>query len=173
MHGGCSPVLNCSQEPAAWAASGVVVLPHCNLLSAASHKATKAVLQDHGGSLSLDAYMRLPVEQYYELQPEMIKPLGGNQFALAVPRVNVSAGLNVCCVLLAHIAHLFSHVLQIFSVWVEPLCQIEVTSSENPDVVTLKVSQAQHNLLAGLKTPAELSAPAAAAAGAEMQAGRL
>ena len=33
--------------------------------------------------------MQLPVEQYYELDPAMIRPLGGTRFALQVPRVNV------------------------------------------------------------------------------------
>lgn len=47
-------------------------------------------LQDYGGDTSLDAYMQLPVSQYYELDPAMIKPLGGNRFSLLVPRVDVS-----------------------------------------------------------------------------------
>lgn len=34
--------------------------------------------------------MQLPIEQYYELDPTMIWPLGGKRFALKVPRVNVS-----------------------------------------------------------------------------------
>lgn len=33
--------------------------------------------------------MQLPIEQYYELDPTMIWPLGGKRFALKVPRVNV------------------------------------------------------------------------------------
>lgn len=33
--------------------------------------------------------MQLPVEQYYELDPEMIRPLGGRVFALTVPRTEV------------------------------------------------------------------------------------
>ncbi len=47
-------------------------------------------MQDFGSDLSLEAYMQLPVEQYYELDPAMIRPLGGKRFALQVPRVNVS-----------------------------------------------------------------------------------
>ena len=47
-------------------------------------------LQDWGGDVSLARFMALPVEQYYELDPTMIKPLQGNRFALAVPRVHVS-----------------------------------------------------------------------------------
>jgi hypothetical protein len=37
--------------------------------------------------------MRLPVEHYYELDPGLIKPLGGSAFALQVPRVSVSLPL--------------------------------------------------------------------------------
>ena len=48
-------------------------------------------LQDFGSDLSLNTYMQLPVEQYYELDPTMIWPLGGKRFALKVPRVNVSS----------------------------------------------------------------------------------
>ena len=47
-------------------------------------------MQDFGSDLSLNTYMQLPVEQYYELDPAMIWPLGGKRFALKVPRVNVS-----------------------------------------------------------------------------------
>ena len=50
-------------------------------------------LQDFGSDLSLESYMQLPVEQYYELDPTMIRPLGGKRFALQVPRVNVGASL--------------------------------------------------------------------------------
>ena len=38
--------------------------------------------------------MQLPVEQYYELDPAMIRPLGGTRFALQVPRVNVGILLH-------------------------------------------------------------------------------
>ena len=37
---------------------------------------------------SLDTYMRLPVEQYFILDPSMIEPLGENRFKLQVPRLN-------------------------------------------------------------------------------------
>ena len=47
-------------------------------------------LQDRHGDIGLDAYMRLPVQHYYELDPGLIKPLGGSAFALKVPRVSVS-----------------------------------------------------------------------------------
>ena len=50
------------------------------------------VLQDRGGALSLDAYMRLPTEQYHELDPAMISSLGGSAFLLRVPRVSVRGG---------------------------------------------------------------------------------
>lgn len=48
------------------------------------------MLQDRRGDIGLDAYMRLPVEHYFELDPGLIKPLGGSAFALQVPRVSVS-----------------------------------------------------------------------------------
>lgn len=53
-------------------------------------------MQDFGSDLSLEAYMQLPVEQYYELDPAMIRPLGGKRFALQVPRVNVSISDSLC-----------------------------------------------------------------------------
>jgi hypothetical protein len=46
--------------------------------------------QDQGGAISLDAYMRLPPDQYDELDPGMIQALGGSQFLLKVPRLAVS-----------------------------------------------------------------------------------
>ena len=54
-------------------------------------------LQDWGGEVSLARFMALPVEQYYELDPSMIKPLQGNRFALVVPRVHVSPGFAAGC----------------------------------------------------------------------------
>ena len=39
--------------------------------------------------MSLSSYMTLPVEQYFVLDPSMIKPLGGNKFKLQVPPINV------------------------------------------------------------------------------------
>lgn len=52
-------------------------------------------MQDHGSSLSLENYMQLPVEQYYELDPALIVPLHGNKFALMVPRIHVRH--TPCC----------------------------------------------------------------------------
>lgn len=46
-------------------------------------------MQDAGGDVSLDRYMRLPVEQYSELDPTIISPLEGKSFALRVPRIHV------------------------------------------------------------------------------------
>jgi hypothetical protein len=46
-------------------------------------------LQDRGGLISLDQYTRLPPEQYNELDPAMIKALGGSSFLLKVPRLTV------------------------------------------------------------------------------------
>ena len=54
-----------------------------------SYEPRGLLLQDCGGSLSLENYMRLPVEQYYELDPAMIVPRQGNRFGLMVPRVHV------------------------------------------------------------------------------------
>lgn len=51
--------------------------------------ALAAGVQDRGGALSLDAYMKLPTEQYNELDPSMIESLGGSRFLLRVPRVSV------------------------------------------------------------------------------------
>lgn len=55
-------------------------------------------LQDRHGDIGLDAYMRLPVQHYYELDPGLIKPLGGSAFALKVPRVSVSLLFTTCAV---------------------------------------------------------------------------
>lgn len=62
----------------------------------------------------LDVYMRLPVEQYYELDPTMIKPLGGSRFLLTVPRI------------------------QLFNVWLEPIVQVEVRHGSGADSVTIQ-----------------------------------
>jgi hypothetical protein len=58
--------------------------------------------------------MRLPVEQYNELDPEMITSLGGNRFRLQVPR------------------------LAILSVWVQPAVEIVVMQEEAPPRVVLR-----------------------------------
>lgn len=66
---------------------------------------TLFVQQDFGSDLSLNAYMQLPIEQYYELDPTMIWPLGGKRFALKVPRVNVSPMRPICFFQLALLLH--------------------------------------------------------------------
>ncbi|KAL3139843.1 hypothetical protein ABBQ38_004141 [Trebouxia sp. C0009 RCD-2024] len=76
-------------------------------------------VQDFGSDLSLDAYMQLPVEQYYELDPTMIWPLEGNRFALKVPRVNL------------------------FNVWVEPLVEVTVHLSDQRDAVVIQATNCQ------------------------------
>ncbi|KAK9810001.1 hypothetical protein WJX72_003183 [[Myrmecia] bisecta] len=65
-------------------------------------------VQDFDGATALANYMQLPVEQYFELDPELIKPLSGNRYLLKVPRVHL------------------------FNIWVEPLVEVEVqlTSSQ-------------------------------------------
>lgn len=75
---------------------------------------SEVAVQDFGSDLSLEAYMQLPVEQYYELDPAMIRPLGGKRFALQVPRVNL------------------------FNVWVEPLVEVVVHLSDQKDAVILE-----------------------------------
>lgn len=46
-------------------------------------------VKDLGGPLSLDAYMRLPVQAYSELEPSMIFPLGDSSFLLKMPRISL------------------------------------------------------------------------------------
>ncbi|DBA67138.1 TPA: hypothetical protein ACH3X2_001461 [Trebouxia sp. C0005] len=75
---------------------------------------SEVAVQDFGNDLSLEAYMQLPVEQYYELDPAMIRPLGGKRFALQVPRVNL------------------------FNVWVEPLVEVVVHLSNDRDAVIIE-----------------------------------
>eukprot|EP00879_Flechtneria_rotunda_P003255 GHRR01003479.1.p1 GENE.GHRR01003479.1~~GHRR01003479.1.p1 ORF type:complete len:349 (+),score=112.10 GHRR01003479.1:317-1363(+) len=54
-----------------------------------------ATIKDMGGHISLDSYMRLPVEQYYILDPSQIQFLQDNRFVLSVPRINLlGAGLQ-------------------------------------------------------------------------------
>jgi len=76
---------------------------------------TETTVQDGGGAAGLDAYMRLPVEQYDRLDPDMIKPLGGANYALHVPRV------------------------QIFSEWVEPVVQVNVSTTDGPEGPTVVI----------------------------------
>lgn len=59
--------------------------------------------------------MRLPVEQYYELDPSMIKPLGGDRFQLAVPRI------------------------QLFNVWLEPLVVVQVTQAPGQVIIEVRI----------------------------------
>ena len=70
------------------------------------------VTQDFGNDLSLEAYMQLPVEQYYELDPAMIRPLGGTRFALQVPRVNVGILLQFWRAHMLHCLHILTGVGQ-------------------------------------------------------------
>lgn len=53
---------------------------------------------------SLDAYMTLPVEQYFVLDPKQISHLGGNRFELTVPRINI------------------------FNLWIEAFVEVSVNS---------------------------------------------
>ncbi|EFN52028.1 hypothetical protein CHLNCDRAFT_54801 [Chlorella variabilis] len=67
---------------------------------------------DRGGAISLDKYMRLPPEQYNELDPAMIKALGGSSFLLKVPRMTL------------------------FNVWVEPEVVVSVRVADgSPGVI--------------------------------------
>lgn len=93
--------------------------------------------------------MQLPVEQYYELDPAMIRPLGGKRFALQVPRVNVSPPICMhamllrqpgVCWLSINQSKIFSLCLQLFNVWVEPLVEVVVHLSDQKDAVILEVS---------------------------------
>jgi len=60
------------------------------------------------GAGSLDRYMRLPVEQYFVLDPNMIQSLGGNRFTCQIPRLNF------------------------FNLWIEPMVEVSVDLIE-PD----------------------------------------
>lgn len=53
--------------------------------------------------MSLSAYMQLPIEQYFVLNPSQITFIGGSRFQLHVPRINVSACSRhaAACMLLA------------------------------------------------------------------------
>ena len=131
-----------------------------------------SALQDSGGALSLTSYMELPVEQYYELDPQMIRPLGGNRFALTVPRTEVRCACpqnsrvfsTVCpmpwgawamsTVLLSHPVRLQALQavvwVQLLGVWVEPLVEIQVLPTQNK--VTLQVRQACLDMQSGCIT---------------------
>lgn len=45
--------------------------------------------------MSLEKYMLLPTDQYNELDPQMIKSLGGSTFLLKVPRLTVRSAAAV------------------------------------------------------------------------------
>ena len=120
-------------------------------------------MQDFGNDLSLEAYMQLPVEQYYELDPAMIRPLGGTRFALQVPRVNVGILLHIWRAHVLHCLHIPTGdgqdqqsphfrltskassradtglCLQLFNVWVEPLVEVVVHLSASRDAVVIEV----------------------------------
>ncbi len=109
--------------------------------------------------------MQLPVEQYYELDPAMIRPLGGTRFALQVPRVNVGILLHFWRAHMLDCLHILTvgqdqHslrlkwlrltseaasradiglCLQLFNVWVEPLVEVVVHLSNNKDAVVIEV----------------------------------
>ncbi len=110
--------------------------------------------------------MQLPVEQYYELDPAMIRPLGGTRFALQVPRVNVGILIHFWRAHMLYCLHILigdvqdqqslrfkwlrliseaaSRVdiglcLQLFNVWVEPLVEVVVHLSNNKDAVVIEV----------------------------------
>lgn len=71
-------------------------------------------VRDFGGDVSLDQYMRLPVEQYYVLDSELIKFVGGNRFELHVPKINL------------------------MNVWLDAVAVIVVQQGSNPPSVNLK-----------------------------------
>ncbi len=110
--------------------------------------------------------MQLPVEQYYELDPTMIRPLGGTRFALQVPRVNVGILLHFSNAHVLNCLHILTGegqdqqslhckwlrltseassraniglCLQLFNVWVEPLVEVVVHLSANKDAVVIEV----------------------------------
>ncbi|GAB4821541.1 hypothetical protein N2152v2_008587 [Parachlorella kessleri] len=70
--------------------------------------------KDYGDPLSLDAYMRLPVQAYAQLEPSMIFPMGGSTFLLKLSRV------------------------EILGVWVAPEVEVDVTMQESPPRVVLE-----------------------------------
>jgi hypothetical protein len=72
---------------------GAKAVPHAlaGSTDAGAHRAACALPQILHGYEPLDAYMLLPVEQYFVLDPKQIAHLGGNRFVLFVPRINVRA----------------------------------------------------------------------------------
>ena len=74
--------------------------------------------QDTGGATSLDRYMNLPTDQYYEIDPSMILPLGDSRFLLKVPRI------------------------QILALWMEPEVEVGVTVlATTPQRVVLEATR--------------------------------
>jgi hypothetical protein len=68
---------------------------HVSILSLLHHPHQYVLLldlQDYGGDVALSTYMRLPIEQYFVLNPSQITFIGGSRFQLHVPRINVSSG---------------------------------------------------------------------------------
>lgn len=65
----------------------------------------RVAVEDAGGEAALSAYMTLPVEQYFVLDPESVTRLGGSVFRCRVPR------------------------LAFLSVWLEPEIDVEVLIS--------------------------------------------
>ena len=106
--------------------------------------------------------MRLPVEQYYELDPELIVPLHGNHFALMVPRVHVRRCAAAMLLPLAMHAHalrarrcdlpsfssgtsglqglrISALSVQLLGVWLEPRVEVEVRLTAARDCVIITV----------------------------------
>eukprot|EP00882_Tetradesmus_deserticola_P020094 GHRQ01021653.1.p1 GENE.GHRQ01021653.1~~GHRQ01021653.1.p1 ORF type:complete len:180 (+),score=65.66 GHRQ01021653.1:250-789(+) len=78
-----------------------------------------ALASSTGEDISLDAYMRLPVEQYYILDPKQIQFVSGNRFILSVPRI------------------------QLLGASLQPVIEVEVTSER--DAVLLRSTDCQLN----------------------------
>ncbi|KAI3430696.1 hypothetical protein D9Q98_005285 [Chlorella vulgaris] len=76
---------------------------------------------DRGGEVSLEKYMLLPTDQYNELDPQMIKSLGGSTFLLKVPR------------------------LTLFNVWVEPAVTMSVRVADDQRSVVFESGDCRLN----------------------------
>jgi hypothetical protein len=81
------------------------------------------IVASANATLTLDHYMRLPTEQYHELDPKMIKPLGNNCFLLDVPK------------------------MEFFNIWVQPQVVTEVTTHSE---LSSPTSEEAHVLIKGL-----------------------
>ena len=85
--------------------------PRPPLRNPARFNATSTVtvaVPDRGGEFALNTYMQLPTDQYAELDPTMIQPLGGNKFRMSVPR------------------------LSFFNLWVQPIVDVDVSLVAGP-----------------------------------------